>query len=204
MRYPCVVNNLLPVRSTGQTPESTAVQFSVTGYAGFEEEILSLRNANRAVPKTRQYLDWRYTQLPGTPAPRVFWIRSRDRSAVGMASLIFRRYWVNGEPRDVAVLGDISLEESLRRKGLGRQLIEFVGRYLDQFSPHHSAFVVPTRAAQRCLSAAGWTTAGRLVPHVFLLDPTDALARQTERRSSSSMTSMRHSIRSGEIFPKRA
>jgi len=150
--------------------------FDMTEYAGFEDEILRLRNANRDAQATREYLDWRYARLSGTPAPRVFWIRSADNSAVGMASVIFRRYWVNEEPRDMAVLGDISVDARLRNQGLGRQLMKFVSRNLDQFSAHHPGFVMPTPAAERCLSAAGWTTAGRLVPHVFLVDPTDALA----------------------------
>jgi|SRR5688572_10896244 len=93
-----------------------------------------------------------------------------------MASLIFRRYWVNGEPRDIAVLGDISLREDLRGRGLGRQLMAFIGRHLNAW-PRQPAFVIPTSAAQRCLSATGWTTAGSFVPHVFMMDPTDACAR---------------------------
>jgi GNAT superfamily N-acetyltransferase len=145
----------------------------VTGYKGFEDEILQLLNANRPVAQTRRWLDWRYTQLPGVPAPKVFWIRYNDRLPVGMASLIFRRYWVNGEPRDVAVLGDISLKQDLRGLGLGRQLMAFIGRHLNSW-PNHSAFVIPTSAAERCLSATGRTTAGCIVPHVLLVDPTDA------------------------------
>jgi GNAT superfamily N-acetyltransferase len=162
--------------STYESPEAAPFVFNITGYTGFEEEILRLRNANRDVQKTREYLDWRYARLSGTPAPRVFWIRSSDNLAVGMASLIFRRYWVNNEPRDLAVLGDISLDQRLRNKGLGRALLKFVSRQLDQFSSRHPGFAIPTPAVERCLDAAGWTTAGHLVPHVFLVDPRDTFA----------------------------
>ena len=168
--------SLLSARSPHQTPDSAALQFSFTGYTGFENEILQLHNVNRDVPKTRQWLDWRYARLFGAPAPRVFWIRSRDGQAVGMASLIYRRYWVNGRARDMAVLGDISVDEHMRRQGLGRALMGFMTRTMDSW-PNHAGLVIPTQAAERCLSASGWTTAGRLVPHVFLVDPTESLSR---------------------------
>jgi len=93
-----------------------------------------------------------------------------------MASLVFRRYWVNGSPRDIAVLGDISLHEHLRGRGLGRQLMSFVGWHLNSL-PHHAALVVPNTSAVRSLSATGWTTAGALVPHVFIVDPTELCTR---------------------------
>ena len=182
MRPRRAVQNLVQapsLRGPWDVPAPT-LQFSVTGYSGFEDEILQLLNANRPATLTRRWLDWRYTQLPGVPPPKVFWIRLNDRPAVGMASLIFRRYWVNGEPRDIAVLGDISLKKDLRGLGLGRQLMAFIGRHLNSW-PNHSAFVIPTSAAERCLSATGWTTAGRFVPHVFLMDPTDALRRTVRR-----------------------
>ena len=125
---------------------------------------------------TRQWLDWRYAHTPDVPAPRVFWIRYRDQPGVGMASMIFRRYWVNGEPRDMAVLGDISLSKRLRVGGLGRELMEFIGRHLNS-SPQHAAFAIPASAEEGALRATGWTTAGSLVPHVFVVDPTEQFER---------------------------
>ena len=91
-----------------------------------------------------------------------------------MASVTFRRYWVNGEPRDLAVLGDISLSKKLRGRGLGRELMEFIGRHLNDL-PQHAAFVIPTSTEEGALRATGWTTAGSLVPHVFVVDPTEKL-----------------------------
>ena len=129
---------------------------------------------------TRRWLDWRYAHAPGVPAPRVFWIKYGEQPPVGMASLIFRRYWVNGEPRDMAVLGDISLNKKLRGGGLGRELMDFIGRHLNAW-PHHAAFVIPTSTEEGALIGTGWTKAGSLVPHVFVVDPTEKLERVLRR-----------------------
>jgi hypothetical protein len=176
------VQNLLEVPSgrrpsdARRTPDTTALQFSVTGYSGHENEILQLLNANRPVAMTRRWLDWRYAQTPGVPAPRVFWIKYGDQPPVGMASLIFRRYWVNGEPREMAVLGDISLSKKLRGQGLGRELMDFIGRHLSSW-PQHAAFAIPALTEEGALTGTGWTTAGLLVPHVFMVDPTEKLSQ---------------------------
>jgi len=157
-----------------RAPDTTTLQFSITGYSGYEDDILKLLNANRPVTMSRRWLDWRYARPPGVPAPRIFWIKYGDQPPVGMASLIFRRYWVNGEPRDMAVLGDISLSKKLRGQGLGRELMEFIGRHLSTW-PQHAAFVVPNSTEEGALTGTGWTTAGSLVPHVFVVDPTEKL-----------------------------
>ena len=176
MQGPPAVQSLLQALPIARRADAKALQFSVTDYSGSEDEILRLLNANRPDTKTRRWLDWRYAQRPDAPAPKVFWLRYPDRHAVGMASLIYRRYWVNGQPRDLAVLGDISLREDLRGRGLGRQLMAFVGQHLNSW-PDQTGFVIPTAAAERCLDTTGWTTVGSLVPHVFLVDPTEAFMR---------------------------
>jgi hypothetical protein len=150
VRLPRAVHNLLQQAPAARrapdarrTSDTTTLQFNVTGYSGHEDEILQVLNANRPVAMTRRWLDWRYSHQPDVPAPRVFWIRYGDQPAAGMASVIFRRYWVNGHPRDLAVLGDISLSKKLRGRGLGRELMEFIGRHLID-GPQHAAFVIPT------------------------------------------------------------
>ena len=151
--------------------------FSATGYAGFEDELLRVRNSNRSVAQTRRYLDWRYAKLDGAPEPVVFWIKSESGETVGMASLIFRKYWVNARPVHVGVLGDISLHADLRGKGHGRQMLEYVKNYLAQHMPDNPAFVIPNEAARKSLISAGWKHGGKLVSYVLPLAHIDKLAR---------------------------
>ena len=147
----------------------------VTEYVGNEQEVLRLRNASRDNPETREYVDWRYQTPPGSPGPKVFWLVSASGERVGMASLIFRRYWCNGSPVHVAVLGDISVAQSLRGRGLGQRLLRFTTEYLSEHFSDCYGFVIPTEAARRSLAAVGWSTAGELIPHVLAIDPAPQL-----------------------------
>ncbi len=142
----------------------------VTGFEGFQEEILRLRNANRERPETLEYLNWRYRSTADAPEPRVFWLLQAAGERVGMASAIFRPYLVNDERVLTAVIGDISLDARLRGRGLGKVLLRFMTHYLDEHFPRQPAFVIPTEAARRTLASVGWVTAGTLVPHVCVLD----------------------------------
>jgi GNAT superfamily N-acetyltransferase len=184
--------------------------FIVTEYVGNEQEVLRLRNASRDNPKTREYVDWRYQAPPGTPGPKVFWLVSASGERVGMASLIFRPYWCNGSPVHVAVLGDISLAQRLRGRGLGQQLLRFATEYLSEHYSGCYGFVMPTEAARRSLAAVGWSTAGELIPHVLAIDPAPqlrALLRSvwlTQRicqiyRSLARMLLRRHLMKDGAL-----
>jgi GNAT superfamily N-acetyltransferase len=150
-------------------------RFTVTGYAGLQGEVLRLRNANRPVAQTAAYLDWRYSGPTGAPDPKLFWINDATGRSVGMAALIFRPFWIDGEPQHVAVLGDISLDAALRGKGLGRSLLKFMTEHLDGDHADCLTLVIPNEAARRALTSVGWTTAGSLIPYVFALNPGEKL-----------------------------
>jgi hypothetical protein len=170
MESDCTLRDEISVSET-----ANEYRFIVTGYSEAKDEILRLRNSNRTIFQDGLYLDWRYQQLQGAPKPLVFWVVSESGLRVGMASLIFRLYWLDGTPKFLAVLGDISLDKDLRGIGLGQRLLQFVTRYIDSNLSDTIAFVMPNAAAQRSLSVAGWKTVGSLVSHVFLLNPGEKL-----------------------------
>jgi GNAT superfamily N-acetyltransferase len=145
---------------------------AVTSSQGFEREILRLRNANRDRPETTQYINWRYQHLAGAPPPQVFWLLAPQGERIGMASVVFRPYWLNGTRVQTAVVGDISLDARWRGQGLGRLLLQHMTAYLDEHFPQHPGFVIPTEAARHALAKAGWSAPGTLVPHVYLVDVT--------------------------------
>jgi GNAT superfamily N-acetyltransferase len=142
----------------------------MTGSYGYEHEILRLRDANRDKPQSLKYLAWRYERSPGSPEPRVFWLLTPDRQRIGMASVVFRPYWINGFRVQTAVVGDISLDAKWRGRGLGQVLLRFMTNYLDEHFPQQPAFVISTESASRALTGVGWVTPGALVPHVYVLD----------------------------------
>lgn len=166
------------IQATGMQGSAGGFSVELGGYCGHEDEILRLRNANRSVVQTRDFLDWRYRTLPELPPPRIAWLRDPSGRAVGMAAAIYRRFWIDGVACPVGVLGDISLDERLRGQGLGQQLLAGLSRELQHAEGGGRGFVIPTEAARRSLAALGWRDAGQLIPYVCLVDPAAHLARR--------------------------
>jgi hypothetical protein len=54
-------------------------------------------------------------------------------------------------------------------------LLRFVAEDLDRHHPDCLGFVIPNAEAQPTLRSAGWTTGGRLIPYVQILDPEERL-----------------------------
>lgn len=156
---------------------------STTGYAGYEEEITTMRNANRSIAQPRRYLDWRYAGVPDAPQPLVFWLRTALGTAVGMAAVIFRPYWVRNRRVHIGVVGDISLDAGLRGAGLGRKLLMDVKQHLRQFRPDLPALVIPNEAAGKSLHAAGWELGGTFIPFVLPVAPVERLTAMFRSRS---------------------
>jgi cellulose synthase/poly-beta-1,6-N-acetylglucosamine synthase-like glycosyltransferase len=165
----------VPSRTACNTmPETLSI--SVTGYCGYEEEILTVRNRNRKTPQTRANLDWRYQgEQTGLP-PLVFWLRDENGDLLAMGALIFRSYLVAGHERFFAVLGDISVEYQHRGKGLSKELYRRINTYIATHN-FDCAFVMPVHLAEKGLAATGWRKIGELSPFVIVTNPTEKFAR---------------------------
>ncbi len=151
--------------------------FSATGYRGHEGEILVMRNRNRTTPQTRAHLDWRYIGEPAPQPPQVFWLRDQTDEPAAMATLIFRSYFVDGRETFLPVLGDISVEQKYRGQGLAKDLFQKISGYVAQ-QKFPAAFVMPNAAAEKGLTAAGWTTVDQLTPLVCVTNPTAKFHRR--------------------------
>lgn len=162
---------------TAPTPADPAVSCEVTGFAGFEQQILRLRNSNRDNPETLEYLRWRYESAPQDPPPCIFWLRGPDGQPLGMAAAIFRPYDLDGVRTPVAVIGDISVDARYRGRGLGQMLLRYMTDFLDAHFPAGLALVIPTDSARRALARVGWSTAGELASNVYVLDAAPYLQR---------------------------
>lgn len=144
--------------------------FAVTGYIGYEERVLEMRNRNRRHTCSREYLDWRYTGEPSPTPPMIFWMHDAEGGVLAMASLIFRPYSVNGERKYFGVLGDISVNEEHRGEGLSTKLFGFMNGLIEKANLP-VAFVMPNQVAEKALSSSGWDTVGKLTPRVFVAAP---------------------------------
>jgi GNAT superfamily N-acetyltransferase len=158
-----------------EAPSAPEWSCTVTSYVGHEDELLRLRNSNRAHAVTREYLDWRYAHDDDAPEPRIFWLVASAGQPIGVAAAIFRAYWVAGVRTHVAVIGDISLDPAWRGRGLGQLLLQKMTEALS--ADGRVALVLPTEAARKSFQAIGWTTIGELTPRVLLCDVTGRLRR---------------------------
>ncbi len=156
-----------------RTPEG--FRCVIEPYEGTELRVLEMRNQIREVAQTREFLNWRYERSAGAPPSEVCWLRSAAGEDVGMAGIIHRPYWSGMRRIWLPVVGDIGLRPQLRGKGVGRVLLEGLTRHLRAQLTDGPALVIPTEMARRGLAAAGWQTAGILVPHVFPITADGAL-----------------------------
>jgi len=152
----------------------SAFSFHVTSYQGFEDEILSLRNRNRAIARDRSYLDWRYLGQKVQNHPEIFWIQALSGAFVGMASLIYRPYWIDDKLYEFMILGDISLDKEYRGTGLADEFFLFIKEHLAK-KKFPCALVIPNLAAQKVLSRCGWHEIDKLVHYVLLLNPEEKI-----------------------------
>lgn len=154
-----------------RAPGPDGFEIALTGITGYEAEVLRLRNANRSDAKSIEYVLWRYCRLEGVPEARIAWLFDASGSAVGMAACVFRPFSIDGTVSGIGVLGDISLEERLRGRGLGKRLLSALTHDLEQAGAAGRAVVIPTQAARRSLDALGWRHAGGLIPYVCPINP---------------------------------
>ncbi len=162
-----------------------ANHFETTPYHGFEEEILKLRNRNRSTTRNRSYMDWRYQGMKTRHQPEIYWVKNHAGSFIGMASVIYRPYWINDNKYELMVLGDISLDKDYRGTGLADDFFSFIGeQLLKKSSP--CALVIPTISARKVLSRNGWKVKERLIHHVYWMNPFEKVYSFTKIKLAAS------------------
>ena len=144
--------------------------FTMTSFVGNEDEILNLRNKNRTIKKDRSYLQWRYLGLKTKKAPEIFWIKNKNGTEIGMASIIYRPYWINNKLLDLMVLGDISLNKQYRGTGLAKIFFNYLSKQLLE-RKNCFALVLPNIVAKKVLKGANWQEREELNNYVLLLNP---------------------------------
>lgn len=150
--------------------------FETGSYEGNEEKVLDIKNRNRSENATREHLSWRYRGQKSKKPPIIFFIKTESQKIVGMASLIYRAYSVSGQSVEIPILGDISLDEDLRGKGIAKRLFIYINSYLRKDKALF-AFVLPNIAAKKSLIKSGWKSEQDLIRYVFFLNPKGALKK---------------------------
>lgn len=161
------------------------LELSAVPYEKCKKDLMAFRNANRQTGRDGRYFDWRYLKRPSCRQPLIVWaVEKGSGSAVGSLSLIPHEYSVNGAPFLFGVLGDISVSESARGKGIaGRMLGHLHG--LKEVSTLRACIVLPNIEASKPLQKAGWQTKSCIERYIKILDIEGALRKKTGRALAS-------------------
>lgn len=152
------------------------VSFRAASYADCRAPLLRLRNANRSVSRDGRYTDWRYTDRPNQAEPIVVWAET-GTEGVGMLSVIPHHYSIRAKAVVVGVVGDISVSQSHRGKGIAQDMLRYLHR-LPEFRRFDLCVVLPNEGAARALRKCGWLPVARIHRYVKMLDIGDKLSRR--------------------------
>lgn len=161
------------------------IELRAVPYEKCKKDLVEFRNRNRQTGRGVEYFDWRYLKRPSGRQPVIVWaVEKVSASTVGSLSLIPHEYSVNGAPYFFGVLGDISVSESARGRGIaGRMLNHLHG--LKEVSGLRACIVLPNEEASRPLQKAGWQTKSCIERHVKILDIGSALRKKAGRAIAS-------------------
>ena len=148
---------------------SNNIDFIALPYEKCKNDLAAFRNKNRSDGRDSRYFEWRYLLRPSGKEPVIVWAIDKGGAPAGSLSLIPHEYFVNGQSRFLGVLGDISVSESMRGKGIAGRMLECL-HGLKQVSDLGGCMVLPNEEASRPLLKAGWVKKSCLERHVKPLD----------------------------------
>jgi GNAT superfamily N-acetyltransferase len=150
-------------------------------YERCKHQLISFRNSNRETQRSEAYFDWRYLGRPGGLEPVIVWAENAEGRKVGSMSIIPHHYLADNATYVLGVLGDISVADEYRGKGIAKQMLGFLSG-LDAIRKLDGCIVLPNVDAARPLEKAGWTTVSRLERHIKFLNVEKRLKRKLASR----------------------
>lgn len=164
-------------------PELT---ISHSSYEECADELITFRNANRDTNRDAGYLAWRYEMRPADAGAFIIWARDAKGRAVGSMSVIPHLYYSNGVKRLAGVLGDISVSEKWRGKGVAGKMLSAMPEagFMERLN---FCVVLPNEPAAKPLEKSGWKEIARLERYVKILDSRDFLSRKLGSRALSAV-----------------
>jgi len=145
------------------------IRLSFVPYDKCKHDLISFRNSNRETNRDELYFDWRYLGRKTEIKPVVVWAEDAKGEKVGSMSIVPHRYLADNSACLLGILGDISVDERCRGRGIAKQMLNFLPeiREIKKFS---GCLVLPNVEAARPLEKTGWTTVSRLERYVKFLD----------------------------------
>lgn len=153
------------------------IELITVSYEKSKKELAAFRNSNRSDGRDLGYFDWRYARRPSGREPIIVWAIEKSGETVGSLSVIPHDYSVNGTSALFGVLGDISVSEKARGKGIAGRMLGHLNGLCD-LEGLRGCIVLPNEEASRPLQKAHWKTKSCLERHIKFLDIEDKLRRK--------------------------
>ena len=147
-------------------------------YEECKAEFVSFRNANRDTYRDEAYFDWRYLRRPCELKPVIIWAETHAGVKIGALSLAPHLYMINNRLSLVGILGDISVAQEWRGKGIAQEMFKYLAE-TETAKKVGAGFVLSNEAASRPLMKANWRTISTMTRYVKLIN--------VENRLSSSL-----------------
>lgn len=141
------------------------------------KRLVEFRNRNRESARDGAYFDWRYAKRPNNANPVIVAALDDGGNLLGALSLVPNHFRVGNETCLIGVLGDISVDESMRGKGLAQSMLNFLAG-LDEVRPLKACIVLPNEGAARPLEKCGWREAASIDRYVKVLDIESYMGRK--------------------------
>jgi predicted acetyltransferase len=126
-------------------------------YEKCKADLLAFRNANRQTKQDETYIDWRYAGRPCKLQPIIVWAETDRGGKIGSLSLIPHHYMINNRVVPLGVLGDISVAEQWRGRGVARRMFRYLSE-LEEVKQLEACIVLPNEDAAAPLQKTGWQT----------------------------------------------
>lgn len=160
------------------------IRFSAESYDGCEKELISFRNENRGVARGMEYFRWRYRERPNGAEPIIVWATDDSGERAGALSVIPHHYHVGNSVERLGVLGDISVSEKYRGRGIAKGMFDYLSG-LGPVKDLTACVVLPNKEAMRPLEKSGWVPVTRLERYVKLLSTREIIERRLNKKVSA-------------------
>jgi GNAT superfamily N-acetyltransferase len=155
------------------------LSLSTVDYARRAAELLAFRNANRENRRDPRYFSWRYAERPGRTTPIIVVAEQPGDGIVGTLSVIPHDYAVNGVLRSIGLLGDISVSQTWRGRGVATTMLRHLAQ-LPAFRELAAGLVLPNEEVSRPLAQCGWQTITHLDRYIRILDEVRFIRRRLD------------------------
>lgn len=145
------------------------LRLSHTTYRQSKVEFIDFRNLNRDDVRDETYFDWRYSKRPNDSEPIIVFARGERDEIIGSFSIIPHRYAIDNSTRCLGVVGDISVRQEFRGKGIATKMLAYIDK-IEELRKCECNIVLPNIEASIPLQRTGWRRVSSLQRFVKVID----------------------------------